>query len=89
MHCAFALMIGATGFAVCRRWWAKAFWGFWPLLIVWVVIVTANHYWVDAVLGWLVALCLVRGRAGGAGADPARVLVVPDSGRRPRGRGLS
>ncbi|MFN8215638.1 MAG: phosphatase PAP2 family protein [Solirubrobacterales bacterium] len=57
MHCAFALMIGASGFAVCRHWWAKAFWAFWPLLIVWVVIVTANHYWVDAALGWLVAGC--------------------------------
>ena len=24
MHCAFALMIGGTGVAVCRHWWAKA-----------------------------------------------------------------
>jgi membrane-associated phospholipid phosphatase len=56
MHCAFAMMIGATGVMVCRRWWAKAWWAFWPLLITWVVIVTGNHYWVDAVLGWLVAL---------------------------------
>ncbi|HEU4706644.1 MAG TPA: phosphatase PAP2 family protein [Solirubrobacterales bacterium] len=56
MHCAFAVMIGGTGLMVCRSWWAKAWWGFWPLLIAWVVIVTANHYWVDAALGWLVAL---------------------------------
>jgi len=56
MHCAFALMIGGTGVLVCRRWWAKAWWGFWPVLICWVVIVTGNHYWVDAVLGWMVAL---------------------------------
>ncbi len=56
MHCAFALMIGGTGFAVCRNRWAKAFWAAWPPLILWVVIVTANHYWVDAVLGWTVAL---------------------------------
>jgi len=56
MHCAFALMIGATGVAVCRHWWAKAWWAFWPILIAWVVIVTANHYWVDWALGWLVAL---------------------------------
>jgi membrane-associated phospholipid phosphatase len=50
-------MIGATGVMVCRNWWSKALWAFWPLLITWVVIVTANHYWVDAALGWLVALC--------------------------------
>jgi len=56
MHCAFALMIGTTGVLVCRHWWAKAFWALWPILIVWVVIVTANHYWVDWALGWLVAL---------------------------------
>ncbi len=56
MHCAFAAMIGGSGFLVCRHWWSKAWWAAWPLLISWVVIVTANHYWVDAVLGWSVAL---------------------------------
>ncbi len=56
MHCAFAMMIGASGVMVCRNWWAKAWWAFWPLLVSWVTIVTANHYWVDAALGWLVAL---------------------------------
>jgi membrane-associated phospholipid phosphatase len=56
MHCAFAMIIGGSGFMVCRHWWSKAWWVFWPLLISWVTIVTANHYWVDAALGWLVAL---------------------------------
>lgn len=55
MHCAVALMIGATGFMVCKNWFARGFWAFWPLLVAWVTVVTANHYWVDAVLGWLVA----------------------------------
>ena len=75
MHCAFALMIGGTGVVVCRHWWAKAWWAFWPILIAWVVIVTANHYWVDAALGWMVALTaaaiaqrvLARARPGGLG----------------------
>src|ERR1700759_4207541 len=44
MHCAFALMIGGSGFRVCRHWWSKAWWAFWPILIGWVVIVTAHHY---------------------------------------------
>jgi membrane-associated phospholipid phosphatase len=56
MHCAFALMIGGSGFMVCRRWWSKAWWAFWPILIAWVVIVTGNHYWVDWILGWMVAV---------------------------------
>ncbi|MFN8160297.1 MAG: phosphatase PAP2 family protein [Solirubrobacterales bacterium] len=56
MHCAFALMIGATGVRVSRHAFTKAFWAVWPLLVAWVVVVTANHYWVDAALGWSVAL---------------------------------
>ncbi len=59
MHCAFAMMIGGSGFLVCRNWFAKAAWAAWPLLVSWVTIVTANHYWVDAVLGWAVALTAV------------------------------
>jgi membrane-associated phospholipid phosphatase len=56
MHCAFAMMIGGTGAILCRHWLSKALWICWPLLVSWVTIVTANHYWLDAVLGWLVAL---------------------------------
>lgn len=56
MHCAFAMMIGGAGVLTCRRWWSKSWWVFWPLLVSWVTVVTANHYWVDAVLGWMVAL---------------------------------
>lgn len=56
MHCAFALMIGATGVRVSRHWFTKAFWASWPLLVAWVVVVTGNHYWVDVALGWGVAV---------------------------------
>jgi membrane-associated phospholipid phosphatase len=55
MHCAFALMIGCSGVRLVRHWWSRAFWVAWPLLVMWVVVVTANHYWVDAALGALVA----------------------------------
>ncbi len=55
MHCAFAMMIGVSGVRVSRHWFTKAFWAIWPLLVLWVVVVTANHYWVDAALGWMVA----------------------------------
>jgi hypothetical protein len=55
MHCAFALMIGGSGVRVSRHWFTKAFWALWPLLVIWVVIVTANHYWFDAALGAMVA----------------------------------
>jgi membrane-associated phospholipid phosphatase len=55
MHCAFALMIGATGVRVTRHLWSKAFWVAWPMLVLWVVIVTGNHFWLDAAAGALVA----------------------------------
>ena len=55
MHCAFALMIGSTGAMVSRHRMAKACWVIWPLLVAWVVLITANHYWTDVVLGWTVA----------------------------------
>jgi membrane-associated phospholipid phosphatase len=56
MHCAFALMIGATGFQLVRSRPMKALCVAWPLLVAWVVVVTGNHYWLDIVLGWMVAI---------------------------------
>jgi membrane-associated phospholipid phosphatase len=56
MHCAFALMIGGAGVRVSRHRFTRAFWVAWPLLVAWVVIVTANHYWLDVGLGWMVAV---------------------------------
>ena len=57
MHCAVALMIGGSGVVVSKSLFGKCFWGTWPLLVASVTIVTANHYWIDAVLGWTVAVC--------------------------------
>jgi membrane-associated phospholipid phosphatase len=56
MHCAFALMVGVTGARLVDNRLIKAFWAAWPLLVAWVVIVTGNHYWIDIVLGWAVAV---------------------------------
>ena len=94
MHCAFAMMIGGTGFRVCRHWLSKAFWACWPLLVTWVVIVTANHYWVDAALGWMVArdrgagraalLARARPEAWSFRVEPGRARPRPSVGPRPR-----
>jgi len=56
MHCAFALMVGLTAARLSRHWYTRTLWAMWPALVIWVVIVTGNHYWVDAALGALVAL---------------------------------
>jgi hypothetical protein len=55
MHCGFSLMIGVTGYMISKHKAAKAFWAFYPVLVFWVVIVTANHYWIDGALGWMTA----------------------------------
>jgi membrane-associated phospholipid phosphatase len=55
MHCAFALMIGISGAMISRHTVTRAFWCVYPLIVIFVVVVTANHYWVDAAAGALVA----------------------------------
>lgn len=55
MHVAFALMIGITGVRLVKPRPLKVFWALYPLLITWVVIVTANHFWLDAAAGAVVA----------------------------------
>ena len=93
MHCAFALMIGGSGIAVCRHWWSKALWACWPILIAWVVIVTANHYWVDWILGWIVALAAFAIAKGALARWKPEAWGWRPASRQPRraarGRGLA
>jgi membrane-associated phospholipid phosphatase len=56
MHCAFALMIGVTGALIARHKVTKIAWAVYPLLVFWVVVVTGNHFWIDAAAGALVAV---------------------------------
>jgi hypothetical protein len=55
MHVAFALMVGITGVRLVKWRVLKVLWAFYPLLIAWVVIVTANHFWLDGAAGAVVA----------------------------------
>jgi len=55
MHVAFALMIGVPASKIVRSRVIKAMWLFYPVLVTFVVMVTANHFWLDAALGALVA----------------------------------
>jgi hypothetical protein len=66
MHVGFALMISVP-LARLVRWRAmKIFWALYPLLVVFVIVVTANHFIADAVLGAV---------AAGLGALAARALA--------------
>jgi PAP2 superfamily len=55
MHVAFSLMIAVPAIMVVRSRVLKVLWSFYPLLVTFVVMVTANHFWIDAALGVLVA----------------------------------
>lgn len=55
MHVAFALMIGIPAMRIVERRYAKVLWAVYPAVVTFVVIVTANHFWLDAALGALVA----------------------------------
>jgi membrane-associated phospholipid phosphatase len=55
MHVAFALLISVPALLVVRRRLAKVLWGAYPLLVAFVVIVTGNHWFMDAVAGAAVA----------------------------------
>jgi hypothetical protein len=57
MHIAFALMIAVPGRVLSRSAAARLFWSGYPLLVFFVIVVTANHYWFDAAAGAAVA-CL-------------------------------
>jgi membrane-associated phospholipid phosphatase len=55
MHVAFALMVSVPALLVVRNRVAKVLWGVYPLLVTFVVLVTGNHWFMDAVAGALVA----------------------------------
>ena len=56
MHVAFALMLGVTMSRIVRRRWAHALWLAYAPVVTFVVVATANHWWLDGFLGAVVAL---------------------------------
>jgi len=55
MHVAFALMIAIPAMMLVRWRALKVLWALYPLVVTFGVVVTANHFWLDAALGVLVA----------------------------------
>ena len=56
LHAADALIVGVVLFSVCRHWWSKAIWAFWPAWVWFAVMATGNHFWLDCLAGTVVAL---------------------------------
>jgi hypothetical protein len=55
MHVAFALMVSVPALLVVRSRVAKVLWAVYPLVVTFVVVVTGNHWFMDAVAGAVVA----------------------------------
>jgi hypothetical protein len=55
MHVAFALMIGWTLARLVRWRVLRVMWALYPFLMAFVIVVTANHFIIDALLGALTA----------------------------------
>jgi membrane-associated phospholipid phosphatase len=70
MHVAFALMIGWPLARLSRRRVVKALWLFYPFLMAFVIVVTANHFIFDALLGALTAGASAYGASWLARARP-------------------
>jgi hypothetical protein len=77
MHVAFALMLAGPMVSVTRRAWAKAVWTAYPVYVTFVVVATANHWWVDAVTGALVAVAAAAAAAALASARPQSWALQP------------
>ncbi len=70
MHVAFALMIGWPLARLSPRRIVKVLWMLYPLLMAFVIVVTANHFIVDALLGAFTAAASAYGATWLARARP-------------------
>jgi membrane-associated phospholipid phosphatase len=66
MHVAFSLLIAGPAILIVRRRAFKALWALYPLVVTFVVVVTGNHWVMDALVGAVAA--------GAAAIVSARVL---------------
>jgi hypothetical protein len=71
MHVCFALMIGLPLARLVRPRALRLFWALYPLLVVFVIVATANHFLADAVLGACTAAVSAYAASWLARARPA------------------
>jgi membrane-associated phospholipid phosphatase len=80
MHVAFALMLGGAMQATARRVWVRGLWAAYPVLVTFVVIASANHWWLDAAFGALVAVVSAAGAHALAARRPQAWALRPATG---------
>jgi membrane-associated phospholipid phosphatase len=89
MHVAFALMIGWPLARLCKHRVVRAVWLLYPFLMAFVIVVTANHFILDALLGALTAGASAYGARWLGRARPgvwrfSAVTPTGDAGKRLR-----
>ena len=94
IHTCYSLIIGVTCFFLVRHRALGFTWLFYPVLIVFSIVATGNHFWTDAFLGgvlacvalgsaWLIERCAPHPAALGPRADAARGAdAARDTGHR-------
>jgi hypothetical protein len=82
MHVAFALMIGVPMARLARHRVTGVAWALYPILVTFVIVATANHFFVDAFLGAVTAAlaasaatCLARARPTTWAFAPVKVTT--------------
>ena len=80
MHVAFALMIAWPLARLARRRVLGLLWLLYPLLITFVIVVTANHFIVDAFLGAVTAGAVGIRRELARPRAARRVALLPPVG---------
>ncbi len=55
MHIGFATMIAGTAISIVKNPLGRVLWALYPVLMLAVIVLTANHFWLDAAAGVLVA----------------------------------
>jgi hypothetical protein len=79
MHVAFALMIGWPLARLTRRLPVRIAWFLYPFLMTFVIVVTANHFIVDALFGAMTAGASAYGASWLARARPAAWRFTPNT----------
>ena len=57
MHIGFSTMIAGTAFSIVDNRVGRGLWLLYPIVVFFVIVATANHFWIDAAAGALVAAC--------------------------------
>ena len=80
LHFGYSLLVGAGLAVLARRRWVKVLGGLYPVAMLYIIVATGNHFFVDALLGGAVVV---------AGWSVARALARAESPAHERQRALA